>query len=556
MDMMTDVHTTSSSKIATNETQFDYGSQAFYITWYILAGSIGLVGNIFVLVVYCNAQRLQTARLVVSWLAFVDLIGCLTFPFRYLILFQADKLSRPLCIAIPLIIAFSINLTTFSLVVAAIERYRKVRFFNKQYRNDTIIYVIIVFSVLIALGMAAASRLHVQLDTHIGDAFRCEPINHKSFFESPDPMWHVLRIFISLIMFCCIVIITILYIKISLLLRRRIGIPRTQQLPDCSPNTEHNAAPLEEQNEDIYSSQDECWREVVLTFNSPEEQNETSCELHKNDTNPNLNMQPVADIDDIMPKIESTIMTIPVLSEKSQDSVPTSRYFKNDIWTSSVSRSSSASRPDTIPASIILSSHKFKHGTSNSRSNVANLSTQAKPASISKVELESRIVKCTPLRSHVASILYSSASFNLSQQQLPGVVLEDENIFSINHPPVSPRDVSELSTRNQELSIPTLESDERNNHLIGRNLITKTTLMLFIATVMFIVTYGLFITTVLLLDINKVSHFFMEFVLINHFINPFVYNFVNESFKDECRAFLQKLKSSKCVQRKPVLTDG
>ena len=478
MDMMTDLHTTSSSTIAMNETQSDYGSQGFYITWYILAGSIGLVGNIFVLVVYCNTKRLQTARLVVSWLAFVDLIGCLTFPFRYLILFQADTLSRPLCIAIPLIIVFSINLTTFSLVVAAIERYRKVRFFNKQYRNDTIIFVSIVVSVLLALGVATMTRINIQQDKYIDDAFHCTPFNHKSFFENSNPG---LRIIGSLLFLCCIVIMTILYMKIVLLLRRRVGIPRTQQQPDCSPNTEHNADPLEEQNEDIHSSQDECWREVVLTFNSPEEQNETSCELHENDTNPNLNMQTVADIDDIMPEIESTIMTIPVLCEKLQDSVSTSCYFNNDIWTLSLSRSSSPSRQDTVPASIILSPHKFEHGTSNSQSKDANSFTQAKPTSISKVETESRIVKCTPLRSHVASILLSNASFSLSQQ-LPGVVLEDENIFSINHPPVSPRDVSELSPRNQEPTIPTLESDERNNHLSGRNLITKTTLMLFIAT--------------------------------------------------------------------------
>ena len=551
MDMMADLHTTSSSTIAMNETQSDYGSQGFYITWYILAGSIGLVGNIFVLAVYCNTKRLQTARLVVSWLAFVDLIGCLTFPFRYLIFFHADKLPRPLCIAIPFIVVFSTHLTILSLVVAAIERYRKVRFFNKQYRNDTIIFVSIVVSVLLALSAASISRLNIQQDKYIDDTFHCTPFDHKSFFEYSNP---AVRIIKSLFFFCCIFIITILYIKIALLLRRRIGIPRTQQQPDCSPNTEHNAAPLEEQNDNIHSSQDECWREVVQIFNSPEKQNETSCELHNNDTNPNLNMQPVADIDDIMPEIESTIMAIPVLCEKPQDSVSTSCYFKNDICTSSLSRSPSPSRQDSVPASVILSPHKFKNGTSNSKSNDANLYTQAKPASISKVEPDSRIVKGTPLRSHVASTLHLNASFNLSQQ-LPGVVLEDENIFSINHPPVRPRDVSELSTGNQEPTIPTLESDERNNHLSGRNLITKTTLMLFIATVMCIVTYGLFGTTVLLLDIDKVSHFFMEFVLMNHFINPFVYNFVNESFRDECRAFLKKVELSKCVQRQPIVTD-
>ena len=519
---MADINTTSST-IAMNETQPEYGSQAFYITWYILAGFLGLVGNTFLLVVYCNAARLRTARLVVSWLAFVDLIGCLTIPFRYLMLFHADKLSRPLCIGIPFFVIFSTNLTTFSLVVAAIERYRKVRFINKQYRNDTIIFVSIVLSVLIALSIAAISRLHIQPDTYIGDAFHCEPKNHKSSFETLGQIGNVLRILKSLIMFCCIFIITFLYVKIALLLRRRIGIHRTQQQSDCTPNSEHNAVPREEV--------------VLRMFNSPEEQNET-CELWENDTNPNLNMQPVAEIDDIMPEIESII---PVsVSEKQQDSVSTSSYLRNDIWTSSLSRSSSPSTQDAVPASVILS----PHSTSNLQSNDAYLFTQAKPTSISKVEPESGIVKGTPVRPHVASTLHLNVPFN----QLPGVVLEDENI-SINHPPVSPRDVSELSTGNQEPTIPTLESDERNNHLSGRNLITKTTLMLFIATVICIVTYGLFVIFVFLLDIDKVSHFFMEFVLINHFINPFVYNFVNESFRGECRAFFKKLELSKCVQR-------
>ena len=228
-----------------------------------------------------------------------------------------------------------------------------------------------------------------------------------------------------------------------------------------------------------------------LAYNSSQEQDETSCKLNKNtSTSPSLDKQPVADLDDI--KSEMSICS-PVLSD-------------------------------------------------------ANLFRHFKPASTSEVESQSQIVNKTFVRPPMTSTLHSNAPFSLFQQ-LPGVVLEDdENVSSFNLPPVSPGAVSKISTRNQKPTIPTLETAERNHN--GWNVIRKTTLMLFIATVTCIVTYGLFGITVMLLDVNKVSDFFMEFLLVNHFINPFVYNFVNESFRDECRVFLKKF------QRKPELTDG
>ena len=176
--------------IASNETQLENGLQAVYIAWYVLSGTTGLLGYAFVLVVFFHAKRLQTAKLVVSWLAFVDLIGCLTIPLRFLILFQTNNLSKPLCIAIPLILHFTSTLTLFSLVVAAVERYRAVRFVNKlqNYRNDAIIFASIAFSVLLALFAGAMSRFQVQLDHYENGTFHCTPVSHESFPDSPDIM--------------------------------------------------------------------------------------------------------------------------------------------------------------------------------------------------------------------------------------------------------------------------------------------------------------------------------------------------------------------------------
>ena len=477
------INTTFSS----NETQLENGLKAVYVTWYVLVGSAGLLGNAFVLVVSHHAKRLQTAKLVVSWLAFVDLFGCLTIPFRYLILFEADKLLKPLCITIPPILYFSASLTLFSLVVAAIERYKAVRFVNKlqNYSNDTTVLVTIAFSVLLALCAGAVSRFQVQLDQYEDGTFHCKPVSHESFIDSPDIMQKVTRALVVLIIFCCITVIAVLYIKIALLLRRRIAVdlPNTQRQPNCSTvnSTEHNPAPVDDNNEDSKSFQDERWDGIVEMCNSH--------------TSPNPELKGVADINEIEPEILSIIST--ATTEKQEDKYST-LCSKLDKWTPTFSRSASPLALDVVPpqkASAMVLPHTR---VISSAQNGANPSVNVTPTSVAttsktsshsplqavevaNVSLYSCQIPGAVLRGNenvgrgqislvstgneeVAVVTTSSnQNVSLTSCQLPGAVFGDnENALATNSPSKRPRHTFLVSSGNEEAAIPTLK--EYNNH--------------------------------------------------------------------------------------------
>ena len=505
--------------VSSNETQLENGLQTVYITWYVLAGSTGLIGNTFVLVVFYLAKRLQPAKLVVSWLAVVDLFGCLTIPLRYLILFQADKLPKPLCIAIPPILFFSASLTLFSLVVAAIERYRAVRFVNNL-QNDktenTILLAMIAFSVLLALVFGAMSRFQVQLDEYEDDIFYCTSVSHQSFHDSPDVMENIARSLAVLIIFGCIVLITALYIKIALLLRRRIaiGLPNTQRQPNCS------TAVSAEQNsiDDDSEGSDERFDGIYEL-----------CE------NPNFELKEVADVGEIEPEIVSNVRTA---MTKNQENKQCTSCSKIEIGAPTSSGSKSPVRSLDVVAPPKASGMVFPHAPvfSSARNN-ANLSVSRDNEEVSAVATT------------------SNQNAKLASLQLPGAVFgDDENASATNSPSIRPRCMSVVSSGKDEPAIPTLE--ENTNHKSGLQVITKTTLMLFVATVMCFVTYGFVGIFVTLSESSKAGDFVLEFLLIIHVINPIVYNFVNEGFRDDCRDFFKKIKLRCFIQRESSLAEN
>ena len=513
---------------STNETQLENGLRDVYITWYLLVGLTGVLGNTFVLVVFFQAKRLRTAKLVVSWLAFVDLFGCLTIPFRYLILFEADKLLQPLCIAIPPILHFSGFLTLFALVVAAIERYRAVRFVNKlqnDKKDNTIVFVIIAFSVLLALLFGTMSRFQVQLDKYENGIFYCTPVSQESFNDSSDIMEKVTSTLAALIIFCSIFLITVLYVKIALILRRRIAVPSPQRQPNCSTinSIEHNSTPFDDEDEDSKSFQSERWDGIF--------------ELCETLSSPNLESKEVVGINGIKPIMFSIINTD--MTEK--------QHYNHSTKCLKMSQSASPLAQDIVlprKASAMILPHV--RVTSNARHSTnlsANTSTSAATTSKALSHSQSQAVKITPKRAAA-----TDPSVSLALRQLPGAVLEDkENLSTLNSLSKRPRQLSLVSAGNEEAAIPTLE--ECSNHKRGLQMITKTTLMLFTATVMCIVTYGFVAIFVMLSESSKAGDFVLEFMLIIHVINPFVYNFVNEGFRDECKDFFKKIKFRCCFQR-------
>ena len=537
---MADVDTNASSIFALNETQLDSGSQAVYITWYVFAGCIGLPGNIFVFVIFCNAKRLQTARIVVSWLACVDLFGCLTIPLRYLILFRADKLPQPVCIAIPPILFFSYHLTLLSLVVTAIERYRALRFPNNHNNGiNAIIYVLIVSSVLLSVIMAAMSRFILQQDKYNGDGFSCTSVGFDSFTDYQAPIVVVAE---ALVIFCSISLITALYIKIALILRRRVGTPNLQQ-PGCSPDGQ-DTAPSEEQNQRKNSRQDDHWKDVILECNPHQELAETTRKLNKDCTSKTIELKRVADVNEVQPEFVS--ITSLVMNEMQRDNISTLNRPGNIIRAPSKSTLHTAVDVVTpVTSSSKILPHAHSSVTLASQGDDASLSESmtskmSKAASTTEAAIQSQAVEESLQR---VTVTPSNQDAPLSLfHQLPGAVAEDnEKLSTMNHLSLGPRQISLIQPKKEEFTIPTLEIDERNNHIIGRNVIMKTTLMLFIATAMCIITYGLVALT-LMFEATKAADFFLEFLLINHVINPFVYNFVNEGYREECRRVFKKMK--------------
>ena len=420
------INTTFSS----NEIQLENELQAVYITWYILTGLTGVLGNTFVLVVFYHAKRLQTVKLVVAWLAFVDLFGCLTIPFRYLILFEADKLLKPLCIAIPPILHFSAFLTLFSLVVAAIERYRAVRFVNKlqnDKKENTIVFAIIAFSVLLALLFGTMSRFLIQLDKYEDGIFYCTPVSPESFHDSPDIMEKVTRTLAVLIIFCSIILITVLYVKIALLLRRRIAAPSTQRRPNCSTvnSTEHNPSPFDDKDEDSKSFRSERWDGIY--------------ELCENLSSPNLESKEVADINGIKPIMISTTNT--GMTEKEHHSHSTS-CLKIDIRTPTLPQSASPLAQDVVlpgkASAIILPHTRVTSNVRRSTDLSANTSTSAATPSKALSHSQLQAVKISPKG---AAVTDPSTSC-----QLPGAVLEDnENVSTLNSLSKRPTQLSSVS---------------------------------------------------------------------------------------------------------------
>ena len=148
----------------------------------------------------------------------------------------------------------------------------------------------------------------------------------------------------------------------------------------------------------------------------------------------------------------------------------------------------------------------------------------------------------------------SNQNVSLPSCQRPGALLGDnKNASATNSPSIRPRHTFIVSSGNEEAAIPTLE--EVTNHKRGLHMITKTTLMLFIATVMCIITYGVVALFVKILDSSEASGFLLELMLIIHVINPFVYNFVNEWFRDECRDVFKKIKLRCSIQKESSLEE-
>ncbi len=186
------------------------------IIWYSVVGIGGLIGNAFVIAVTSARSRLNSSHMVIIWLACTDIIGCLTVPIRYRLFYQ--NTSQTWCHVgfwtVPFVFFLSIN----SLGMVAIERYKSVQNLGRNEHLSgkavlTLSVLCIVVSFLYTFPIVwflmvvetSCSNLYSSLD------IQADPRYAAVIFPS---IFSVMSMFI---------LITVLYVKICILVRSRVG---------------------------------------------------------------------------------------------------------------------------------------------------------------------------------------------------------------------------------------------------------------------------------------------------------------------------------------------
>ena len=125
--------------------------------------------------------------------------------------------------------------------------------------------------------------------------------------------------------------------------------------------------------------------------------------------------------------------------------------------------------------------------------------------------------------------------------QLPGTVKDQSDIDRSSQSPLPKVHNTTLhdscDSQKDEPVIPDLNNQNENNGIITR----RVTLMLFVVTLVFFVTHVI-ASMMLFLPHGIVRHFFRDFLLINHAINPVIYNIANGGFRASCINFVHGIR--------------
>ncbi len=123
--------------------------------------------------------------------------------------------------------------------------------------------------------------------------------------------------------------------------------------------------------------------------------------------------------------------------------------------------------------------------------------------------------------------------------QIPGLVTDEHDNEGQIPPPTMHSTIIQPDSGEgkDEPVLPVLNNQYQNNFVVT----SKVTCMLFIVTLVFLVTYVV-TSIMLLLPYGLASQFCREFILINHAINPVIYSIANEGFRESCISFVQRLK--------------
>ncbi len=584
---------------------------ALIVSWYSLIGIFGLIGNISVIIImWCRSIR-NSHHFVIIWLAFVDLLGCLILPLRYIYFYQAYKLSSTICILAPMFLLFIALLNHFSLGLVAMERHNAVQSVNNnRHMANHSFLAILVLCVVASTVISCVFRFS-------GGNVRCRDILLILSDSS-----NAVQLVVTLPTFTTVIIIIVLYAHIRKIIRQRIGPrPRIHFQPPSSDYDGHTST--QSSDPDRHTSTQSSDHGAQSQPQVPSSDHNRSTQSHapldehqqrgeqmmgKGHNRwwtqiPKFNRQQIGDGDkDLKQSGEEEAMG--EFTDLQMLGSPHSRAVgcKHEVHPSEKNYTISSSR---VTLSNITLQHELASGTDQEPAfterkpdfiyvdqepatvDQKSASTEQKPvfADHKPVSTEQKsasadqelIYTDKEPASTDQKLTYTDQKLTSADQE-PAFIdqestsMQQEPVFK-DHKPVSTYQKPEPSSSNwdhlpgaveeRNVTLPVCNNtstalddtesiepiavipdlnDQHQDMLYTSN---KVTLMLFIATAVSIFTYGLAGLLLLIKSLhvlNFLVDFLFEFTMINHAINPIIYNIVNESFRKDSRDFVKKVK--------------
>ena len=203
---------------ASNSTQLHDKFEMVIILWYTAVGICGLIGNCFVIAVITSRCRQNSSYLMIIWLGCTDLISCLILPLRYKIFHQVMTLSPSLCGVGQCIVIFLSYLNINSLGMVAIERHKAVRNINRnEHLSCRTVRALVVLCILTSVVFTIPTIWFVM-----NDSTRCSKLESLNIYEHANLVGFVVPVILTTV--SNFILIIVLYIKICILVRARVGL--------------------------------------------------------------------------------------------------------------------------------------------------------------------------------------------------------------------------------------------------------------------------------------------------------------------------------------------
>ncbi len=466
------------ANITSNSTQLHDDFEMLIVIWYAAVGISGVIGNSFIIAVMLSRSRLNSSHLMITWLGCTDLISCLCLPLRFKTFYQVKMVSPSLCALGRCIVVFLSFLSLNSLGTVAIERHNAVQNINK---NKHLSSKTVRALVVICIMTSVIFTIPFILYV-VNDSTLCRELDSLNV----NPNFFGFMIPTTLIIMSTFVVIAVLYVKICILVRARVI---------CEPNSVQE---LRHENHVQELRHENPLSEPVR----PTDEDKADSDFFSWWTKEQMNLNQVKNDEEF----------------KGAESECTSFQF---VDLQLVEETQSPLRQDAV----------------SSQPSIYMISGASPIPRLPQSGQESG-------RQSVSSCEYHFPGPSPSSwHQIPGLVDEFDNETQIPPPTIHNTIIvqpdSGLTKNDEPVVTPVLKNQYQHiDFMITR----RVTLMLFIITLVFFVTYFVSSILVQFIPYGLGRHFCREFVMINHAINPVIYSIANEGFRESCISFVQRIR--------------